>query len=302
MLDVGLRYFLEVVRCGSISGASQRLNVAGSAISRQIAKLEDEVGTALFERRPRGMLPSAAGRILADYARRTALEADRTAAEIRELPQWNRGTVRIASMEGSAMDLLPHAFLTFNRRHAGVRFDLTVLSPGLVARRVSEGEADIGITFSLAPERDIRVEYAMRAPVLALMSDDHPLAGRGSITIADLKHHPLALPTADTTLRQLFDLTCAAEGLLIEPVLVCNYMPTLNNFARAGGGIALTGRLSVARRLDVDRLVLVPIDNPGMQQRRVEIQTMAGRTLPHAVKAFLDHLIEEIRALENLPG
>lgn len=298
MLDVGLRYFLEVVRCGSISGASLRLNVASSAISRQIAKLEAEIGAVLFDRRPRGMAPSPAGRLLADYARRTALEADRAIAEIRELPNLNQGTVKVAAMEGSAMDLLPHAFLTFNRKHAGVRFDLTVLAPSLVTRRVREGDADIGITFSLAPERDIRIEYALRAPALALMSSDHPLAGRHSIAIGELKGHPLALPTPDTTLRQLFDLTCAAEGLLIEPVLVSNYMPTLNSFARAGGGIALTGRLSVARRLAIDRLALVPIDNPGMQERRVEIQTMAGRTLPHAVKAFLDHLIEEIKALE----
>lgn len=297
MLDVGLRYFLEVARCGSISGASARLNVASSAISRQIAKLEEEIGAVLFERRPRGMALSPAGRLLADYARRTALEADRTVAEIRELPNLNQGIVKVAAMEGSAMDLLPHAFRTFNQKHAGVRFDLTVQSPGLVARRVREGEADIGITFSLAPERDIRVEYALRAPVLALMSSDHPLAGRKAISITEMKDHPVALPTPDTTLRQLFDLTCAAEGLLIEPVLTCNYMPTLNSFARAGGGIALTGRLSVARRLRSDGLALVPIANPGMQERRVEIQTMAGRTLPHAVKAFLDHLIAEIETL-----
>ncbi|MBP0573743.1 LysR family transcriptional regulator, partial [Mycobacterium tuberculosis] len=68
-----LRYFLEVVRTGSIADASGRLNVAPSAISRQIAKIEAELGVALFERRPRGMVASPAGELLARHARRAFL-------------------------------------------------------------------------------------------------------------------------------------------------------------------------------------------------------------------------------------
>ena len=59
--DTALRYFLEVTRCGSVRLASQRLNVAGSAISRAIAQLEDLLGVQLFDRHARGMVPSAAG-------------------------------------------------------------------------------------------------------------------------------------------------------------------------------------------------------------------------------------------------
>ena len=72
-----LRYFLEVARTGSLSKASERLFVAVSALSRQIAKLEDEIGTPLFERRPRGMVLSEAGRLLAAHARRSLLETER---------------------------------------------------------------------------------------------------------------------------------------------------------------------------------------------------------------------------------
>ncbi|MCH1999137.1 LysR family transcriptional regulator, partial [Achromobacter xylosoxidans] len=55
MISLGLRYFLEVARCGSIAGAAAAQHVAASAVSRQIAKLEDELGIALFERQARGM-------------------------------------------------------------------------------------------------------------------------------------------------------------------------------------------------------------------------------------------------------
>jgi DNA-binding transcriptional LysR family regulator len=68
MDNTALRYFLEVARSGSLSKASEHLYVAVSALSRQIAKLEEEVGAPLFERRPRGMVLSDAGRLLVGYA------------------------------------------------------------------------------------------------------------------------------------------------------------------------------------------------------------------------------------------
>lgn len=71
------RYFLEVVRSGSISEAASRLNVASSAISRQIAKLEASLDTLLFERKARGMQPSTAGELLAAYALRVQMDSDR---------------------------------------------------------------------------------------------------------------------------------------------------------------------------------------------------------------------------------
>jgi DNA-binding transcriptional LysR family regulator len=62
VISLGLRYFLEVARCGSIAGAAAAQHVAASAVSRQIAKLEDELGVALFERQARGARPGASWR------------------------------------------------------------------------------------------------------------------------------------------------------------------------------------------------------------------------------------------------
>lgn len=79
---IAVRYFVEVARTGSISDASARLHVAVSAISRQIARLEGELGVALFERRPRGMSLSEAGERLLAYAQRSLLEAEHVMKEI----------------------------------------------------------------------------------------------------------------------------------------------------------------------------------------------------------------------------
>jgi signal transduction histidine kinase len=120
----GLRYFLVVARTGSIAAASAQLNVAASAISRQIANLEAELDCVLFERRPRGMVLSPAGELLARHARQTLVRAEQVAAEIQELQGLARGFIRVATAEGFALDLLPNAIAEFHARHPGIRFEV----------------------------------------------------------------------------------------------------------------------------------------------------------------------------------
>jgi DNA-binding transcriptional LysR family regulator len=290
LLPTPLRYFLEVARTGSISEASERLHVAPSAISRQIAKLEQEVGAPLFERRPRGMALSEAGEILLAYARRSSLEAEQVIADVHGVRALQRSTVKLASSEGFARNFLPAAIATFREKHPGVRFRLNVTGPAAATQQVRDGTVDLAVTYSLAPEKGIKVEYSRQQRIYALMSDDHPLAQRGDIELAELLEYPLALMDGSTTIRQLFDVCVALEGLTFEPVFESNYSSALQTFAQLRGGITLVGPLTVMRQLGPDRLVIVPIRNPELGKRSMQIQSMAQRTLPAAVRAFLDHM------------
>ena len=292
--ETALRYFLEVVRCGSISEASGKLNVAPSAISRQIARLESELDTLLFERRARGMVPSAAGELLAVHARHMQLEADRIGSEIMALRGLQRGQVRLASSEGFAVDFLPAAIAAFRKRYSGIHFHLMVGAPAQATRYVREGDADIGITFSLKPEADINVALRQPAPIMALVSPHHELAVKKHISLAQLQHYPLALPSPDTTLRQLFDICCSRQNLAFESIFSSDYTEALINFAMLGGGVALAGEISVRYRIQQQRLVAIPIRDQGMDSRFIEVQTLAKRTLPTATQAFLAFLKEHI--------
>ena len=74
MNDRALRYFLAVVRIGSVRAAAEALNVAASAVSRHIIEMEAEIGQPLLERLPRGVVPTEAGRVVAEHAMRQADE------------------------------------------------------------------------------------------------------------------------------------------------------------------------------------------------------------------------------------
>ncbi|WCN08143.1 LysR family transcriptional regulator [Marinomonas mediterranea] len=298
--DTAIRYFLEVAQLGSISEASVRLNVATSAISRQISSLEDTLGAHLFERQPRGMKLSAAGEMLAAYARKNALESARVVAEIGALNGLEKGHVNIACSEGFAMDFIPRTISNFRQQHNGIHFHLKVCAPGDVAKLVSHGESDIGITLSLSPTKDITVEYRQPSPIMAVFHPTHPLAHKKSVSLAQLQPYPIALPEENTTVRQLFDICCSRLNLLFEPILESNHMATLSRFTSFGGGIHLSGEISMRHQIATQELIAVPIRDRGMDVRNTEIQTLSGRTLPAVVKVFLDYLIDKMKHEEMM--
>ncbi len=88
--------------------------------------------------------------------------------------------------------------------------------------------------------------------------------------------------------------------LIFEPVVASNYHVALQNFVRYTDAITLTGYLTVHSRLVSDSLAMVPISNPELHQRTLQIQTMAGRTLPQAVTAFIALLMEAIESPEHV--
>ncbi|CAM3699103.1 LysR family transcriptional regulator [Vibrio aerogenes] len=286
-----LRYFLEVARCGSISEASLHLNIASSAISRQISALEDQIGTPLFERRSRGMILSASGELLAAYARKVQLETDRVIGEIDALEGLQKGRVTIATTEGFAMEFIPFIIGQYQKIFSGIQFKLDIYSPREVANIIRKGDADIGLAFSLAPSEDIRVLFSQPSPVLAIMHPEHPLAGRKKVSLSQLTAYPLALPYPDTTVRQLFDICTSQQQLNYQMAFVSNYLAALNQFAVNNNGLSLSGEISVRRLVQTGRVRAIPITDKGMGIRNIEVQVLTGRTLPKAVQSFADFLI-----------
>jgi DNA-binding transcriptional LysR family regulator len=294
--DTSLRYFLEVVRSGSLTEAAQRLSVTVSAVSRQVAALETLLGVPLFDRHPRGMVASAAGEVLAAYALRGALEADRVVADIQALQGLRRGRVRLASSAGFAIEFLPRVIAEFRERFPGLHFHLRVARPAEATAIVLRGDADIGLTYSRAAEQGIRVEHRQPAPVIAIMRPDHPLARFRAVTLAQMQPYPIALPEADNTVRQLFDIGCSERGMVFDPVLVTNHFETLTHFVIHGGGLSISGEVTVRDRVRRGELHAAQIRERGMKGRAIELQTLAGRTLPEGARSFLGFVRERLVA------
>lgn len=291
MHGIALRYFVEVARVGSLSAASARLFVAVSAISRQIAKLEREVGAPLFERAPRGMVLSEAGHLLLAHARRTLLEADAVRSEIASVKDSPRNEIRIAVSQGPAQGFLPAAMAAFRVASPETRFHLRVTPTGEAMRRVAEGDYDLAVVFNIEQVDGVCVRYQERAPVFAVMAADHPLASQASVSLEDLQRYPLALTGPETTACRLLALSCNLYGLRLEAALRCDYPAVLYEFVRLTDAITLGGFISARERVRGGHFAARPIACPEMSARTLQIQVMEGRLMPSYIERFIDHLV-----------
>jgi DNA-binding transcriptional LysR family regulator len=132
------------------------------------------------------------------------------------------------------------------------------------------------------------------------MAPDHPLAGQRQISLSQVIGYPLALPPKDSSLRQLLDTSCSRQGLRYETVFSSNYLDSLVGFAAAGGGvITFYGELSVRGRLKAGTIAAVPLRDRELNERSIEVQTLAKRNLPPAGRAFVQHLAQAITRVSD---
>ncbi|MCF8477578.1 MAG: LysR family transcriptional regulator [Pseudolabrys sp.] len=282
-----VHYFIEVARCGSIREASERLNVAASALSRQIQNLEREFGVALFERLPRGMKLSPAGEIYIRYARSVHLETDRVSNEIKELRGLRRGTIRIYAVEGSIADVLTPVISEFRGKHPGISFKLVAIGTDDVVTAVRDGQADVGISFHGQADTAVRFVRRFRDPLRAIVHPKHPLAKRRQLSLAEALDTPMALPQPGFGIRRLIDEQCRRLGLSITPVLETNSIEALRGFARAGAGITMLPTSSIRRDLRQKLVSAVPLSDRPLNQCSMDVSVLGGRRLPATLTEFL---------------
>ena len=294
--DTAVLYFMQVVNSGSISEAAARMHVVPSAVSRQISRLENQLATPLFDRQPRGVTLTAAGELLAGYARRTLLDAAQVTNEIQSLRQASELRIKLACTQGFASHFLPYAIAGFRQTEPQSSFLLQVASAREVTRQVREGEVDIGFSFSLGATRDINVVYSQPAPLLALVAPDHALAGSSEISLRELVNYPLALPGFNATLRQLLDIYCSRQGLSYRSVLDSDNLDTLAQFAISGAAVTFGGELFVRHFLKSGALAELNVPELKENHRTIEIQTLASRPLPGAISRFIQHISKVIIA------
>ncbi|MEV5527122.1 LysR family transcriptional regulator [Streptomyces prunicolor] len=299
LLPVNLAYFLEVARTGSVTEAAHALNVAPSAISRQVAKLESGIGVPLFARHPRGMTLTEAGSRLLAHARRTETESTTLVEELRTGRGAEARSVAVACSEGFARRLVPRAIADFRCAHPDVAFRVDVVARQEATRRVVEGLADVAVTYTMGPQHDVRVECAVVVPVAAIVPLGHELADRDRIGLADLCAYPLALASPGTSQRELFDIGAQLEGITVRPALVCDSLAPQYEFVRAGGGLALVGDLGDlggdGRDPATEGVTYVPVDHPVFRQREAQVQTATGRRPSWSATQFTELLVTSLR-------
>jgi DNA-binding transcriptional LysR family regulator len=297
MINAGLRYFAAVARSGSIREAAEELHVAQSALSRQILKLEAQLGAPLFQRHARGVELTSAGEILLSFAQMSLRQVEKVRSEVDALKGLRRGNVHIHAIESLVPHLLPQVIARFSRRYPGINFVISIDGSDRVVAAVREGRTDIGFTFHAPPDPELATVFKVREPLVAVMSAQHPLSEKAKVSLAECAVYPIAAPMQNTCSRIVIDMACKSGGVHLKPTLETNSIPLRVEFLHTNNGITFIPRISVWDKLRAGELVAVPIRDRVANTATIDAITHVSRQLPLAAEEFLRAVQGELQTL-----
>ena len=296
LVPAGLRYLEQVARSGSIQGAARELNVAASAIDRQILKLEANFGVELFERLPRGMRLTEAGSTVVAMSQQWQAQERRTTAQVQELQGIQQGHVRLVAMDSHVNGLLPDWLDRMSKLCPGISLDVEIATTDAASVLLVSGRAEVAIAFNLQPRRDLHVLWSSELPFGCVVSPDHPLAGEVSASLQQIAAYPIALQNRSLMIRRFLDARHAWLFLDRRISLETNSLQLIKQLAQSGRYAAFTSELDAAPELLSGLLVFVPVRDASAEPQTVSIVIDARRSLPRAARVAADLLVETVRS------
>ena len=253
-----LKYFDQVRRSGSIRLAARKLYVASSAVNRQILKIEDELGVALFERSHKGLSLTPAGKLLADHISRTLADAEQTQAKIAALRDGGGEVITIAGQESVIARLLPQVLLELHAAYPTIATAFKASSGTQLAELLLAGTVDIALAFDPESISTIEILASCQLPVGAVMSKNHPLAACSTVDLKTCADYPLVLPDQSWPLRQRLDQALA--GLDLQPKILTssNSVQFLQAIVAQEQGIGFQTIVGLEDKISSSALMFIP--------------------------------------------
>jgi DNA-binding transcriptional LysR family regulator len=292
-----LHCFLVAARLGSVRSAAEYLNLASSAVSRHIAKLEAAVGATLFERLPRGLRLSNAGELFLYHARESAKQIDRARAVVSDVQGLKRGHVSLATTESVATGLLPPLIAEFWKLYPDITISIIATRSVTAFAGVAKGEYDLAIGFDMPDDLPLRVLASARLIIGAWIPAGHKLEKAEAVDLSDLEANRLLLPEESVRLRSLLNPQLRRAGS-IQPRLESNSTSVLEIFTALGCGASIFTKIGNPQVRSSAKIVFRPIKELSRHSQTLQLCARAGGLSPSG-SAIANHLLGAIRALSD---
>src|SRR5438132_13996219 len=181
-----LRYFVAVADEGNFSRPAANVRVAQHSLSQQIRTLEAEIGQPLFDRLPRSVVLTEAGRCLIDYARQILASIGDARRCVDEFKNEVAGRLAVGAIPTIAPYVLPELVGKFQKHYPEVTLEIVEDVTDGIARRVEAGELDVALASTCHSSPTLRRESVGNESLLALLPERHPLAKKTLVELDDL--------------------------------------------------------------------------------------------------------------------
>jgi len=259
-----LRYFIGVAEEENVSRAALKLHVSQPALSRQIRDLENELGFSLLERSAKSVRLTEAGRAFLTDARAVLQRAEEAVQTARSIATGGRGELHVGYAPSLTARILPPTLRAFQAELPNIRVRLHDFSTEEMLAGLREGKLQIAFIVRLAPAllRGLHFEELVRDSIRLAVAPKHPLAGRRTVTLAEVAQEPIVTysrkdyPDAHENLATMF------ATIKIKPRIVEEHdsVSSLITAVESGAGVALAPQSLTCTA--GPRLKLIPFSPP----------------------------------------
>ena len=289
-----LRYFLAIVEHGSITRASQSLNVAQPALSQHVKNMEEQLGTRLLNRSRSGVAATEAGTLLARRARSLLEDLARTEDDIRTLDKDPTGVVRIG-LPGTISEIVAIPLIEAARtRYPRIELNIAEAMSGFIADWLSEGRVDIAVLYEAAQDDGIVSEQLLEEELVVVWRGDTECLAE--MSLAGLRDVPMVVPSGAHGLRKQINAALDALGIVPNVAMEIDSYRNIKRLIASGFGASILPSHAVLKETQAGSLAVSRIVDPGLW-RGAHLIYPSGRPVSRAQEAIRDLLREVVLGL-----
>ncbi|MBS0354947.1 MAG: LysR family transcriptional regulator [Proteobacteria bacterium] len=284
-----LRLFAAIAEEASLTRGAARAHLAPSSASHRLARLEESLGVALFERHARGLRPTRAGEALLGHARRVFAQLEQMHADLSPFARGVRAQVSLYANTNAINCFLPDDLGDFLRAEPHIRVTLKEMTSPEILRCVAAGEAEIGVVAGEVPPDVLLARPYRQDRIVLVTPPGHPVSARARVRIAEVLDQPFVMLHAGSAFHTgLMNYVAETGGRLDVRIEVRSFEAVLR-MAGAGVGLGLVPRSAAERAGRQRPFAVVDLDEPWASR---DLSIVVRRDLalsPHA-QALVDAL------------
>jgi LysR family transcriptional regulator, transcription activator of glutamate synthase operon len=293
-----LIYFVEVAKREHVSEAADTLHVAQSAISRQIANLEAELGVQLFEREGRNVKLTPIGKYFLPHAEAVLRAVENAKQQIEEYLDPEHGTIKIGFPSSLASHTLPMVISSFKDEHPHVKFHLRQGSYHFLIEAVKNRELDLAFIGPVpTDEKELKGEILFMESFAVLLPLHHHLAKRERLALNELRNEPFVTFPKGYVLHTIVINACRQAGF--SPIISSEGedLDAIKGLVSAGIGVTLLPENTFYDTMP-RYTVKIPIAMPQVK-RNVGVIYSTRHNLAPSVKVFYDFVKQFFSRLQQ---
>lgn len=286
-----LEYFHTVARLQHMTMAAQALSITQPALSRSIARLENELGVPLFEREGRSIVLNRYGRLFQTRVDRIMKEYQEGLQEIQYLIDPEHGEISLGFLHTLGVHLIPDLIRGFRDAYPKIHFQLHQNSTQGLMEQLASGDIEL----CLASPRDTKLQIEWTKlwseELFVIVPKGHRLAGSDQILLREIRNEPLITFKEGYGLRKITDDLLEEAGIEPHITFEGEEVHTIIGLVAAGLGVAI---IPETKGLDRSLLSLIPVQWPSCR-RVIGIAWAKGRYLSPAASQFRQFVIDYFR-------